>query len=279
MRWIPYLTLTCASLFASIECSELPIATSQYLDLYKKYPKILGPTGSFQQGEIEVVLDLPKIVQIQEESYQRLLKKGISPQDAKTWTTIGIIAEDEYWIWIRDAVIFPSRSGGTYDRLLWKSSFEGHPGVAILAVLPNKKIVLNLNFRHATRSWELELPRERRLKSETSEAAALRGLHEETGYVMSKATYLGEMAVDSGVLNSLVPIFSGFVNERELQDADYSEAIEDILSFDIEQIKAGYLSGYIEVIVKGKTVKAFCRDPFLSFALFSSRNPRPSIDL
>ncbi len=73
---------------------------------------------------------------------------------------VGVVREDQYWIWLRDAVYFPKGVPVTYDRLIWKSELKSNsPGVAVLPILPSGHVVLNLNYRHATKSWELELPR------------------------------------------------------------------------------------------------------------------------
>jgi len=250
-----------------VEATALPSQTSAYFDLYQQYPKALGPNGSYRNGEIEIVLDPQKITQIQQECYQRLLKKGISKDHALNWSTIGVVAEDQYWIWLRDAVIFPSNVVGTYDRLLWKSSLDGPAGVAVFAILPNKKIALNLNFRHATRSWEIELPRGGRNKKESIEDAAKRELKEETGYVVENPLFLGNIATDTGALSSIVPVYCGLVTDLKSQDAEFSEAIEDILALSKEEIKEGFVKGYIEVSTKGKMIKAPCRDAFLAYAL------------
>ena len=154
---------------------------NQYLQLYKQYSKIFGPTGSWKKGEIEVILNPEQIKKIQRQTKLRLMSNGIEEKNAQYWSQVGIIAEDNYWLWIRDAVIFPSGVFGTYDRIVVKHSLEGPPGAAILPMLSNKKIVVNVNYRHATRSWEIELPRGNRKKQESLEQAARRELKEESG--------------------------------------------------------------------------------------------------
>ena len=111
---------------------------------------------------------------------------------------------------VRDAVYFPQGTPGTYDRLLWKSELiHQFPGVAVLPILPSGRIVLILNYRHATRSWELELPRGEIKSQETLEEAAFRELKEETGLVASSVAFLGKMATDTGVLSSVIPVLMG----------------------------------------------------------------------
>lgn len=225
-----------------------------YFRLLDQYPQTLGPLGDAQQGEIEIIQDRKKI----EELEQTMGRK------------IGIVAQDKYWLWINDPVKFPSGKYGVYGRFLWQQSLKGAPGVAVMAVLPDGRIVLNRNYRHATRSWEYELPRGARGADETSEAAAVREVKEETGMVLDKISFLGNMTVDTGFTNSIVPIFMAKVIHQDKATPEDSEAIAGIEAFSLKELKEGYINGYLLMTEKGKTVKIPLRDPFLTFALFQA---------
>jgi ADP-ribose pyrophosphatase len=196
-----------------------------------------------------------------------MMKKGMSQEEADTWSKVGIVAEDGYWMWIRDAVIFPSGACGTYNRILWKTALQSPPGVAVVPVLANKKILLNLTFRHATRSWEMELPRGVRKWGETLEDAAVRELEEETGYSVKKPVFLGKMATDSGLSTSLVPLYLAEVSQKGETHPDYSEAIKQNLAFSKDELKQGIARGYIEIEIDGTPINVPCRDSFIAFAL------------
>lgn len=228
---------------------------------------IQQPNGNFRQGEIEVVVDPAEIAKIEEIQKKRLIHKGFSEEEAIQSSKIGIVSEDAYWVWVRDAVYFPKGVPGTYDRLMWKT--EGK-GAAVLPVLANGRIVLNLNYRHATRSWELELPRGAGKKGETLEQTALRELKEETGLEADSAVFLGEMVPDSGTICSIVPIYLGRVSKQGLSDREYSEAIADVLSFSKEELKKGLLDGYLEVPLNGNKQKVPLRDSFAAFAILQA---------
>ena len=190
--------------------SKIQKSLSLYLNLMRNDDGLSkAPLGSWRKGEIEIVLNPDQIKKVENQTKLRLISRGATETEAEKWSSVGIVAEDNYWMWIRDAVIFPSGVYGTYDRLLWKSGMDGIPGVAVLPILANKKIVVNLNYRHATRSWEIELPRGQKKEGETLEQAALRELKEETGYQLTKCTLLGTTAPDSGALMSLTPLFHG----------------------------------------------------------------------
>ncbi len=146
--------------------------------------------GDALKGEIEIVKDPDQIAAIEELQFQRLLKKGLGKEMAREWARTGIVAEDAYWIWLRDPVRFPTGTMGTYGRIIWKSQLNGPVGVAVMPILPDGKIALNLNFRHATRSWEWELPRGARNEGESIEEAAQRELNEETGYSINRLVHI-----------------------------------------------------------------------------------------
>lgn len=242
----------------------------KYLQFAKQNEHTFGKLGAWKSSEIEIVLSPDRIQKIEKQTASRLQAKGHSEQNAKLWSKVGIIAEDNYWIWIRDAVIFPSGVYGTYDRLMWKSGLEGTPCVAMLPILSNKKVIVNVAYRHATRSWEVELPRGRKKKEETEEHAAIRELREETGYKAVSCTLLGTMAPDSGVLTSVVPIFYAEVKHGGQTHKIYSEAIAQNPAFTKDEIKQGFLKGFIELSINGDPIKVHCRDPYLAFAILQA---------
>jgi ADP-ribose pyrophosphatase len=248
------------------------ICGNQSLEEYFSYVKQLNlPNGSFKEGEIEIVTDPTEISLIQKVQEKRLLQKGFSADKAAEFSRVGIVNEDQYWIWLRDAVYFPRGVPGTYDRLLWRSELkEKFPGVAILPILPSGQIILILNYRHATRSWELELPRGRIESQETLREAACRELKEETGLIASSMVFLGEVTTDTGVHSSVIPIFIGKISSQGDSNPEYSEAIARIIAFTKEEIKEGLVQGYLEISIQGTKKQIPLRDAFLTFALFQA---------
>lgn len=246
--------------------------TAEPLEKYFSYIQQLErPTGSYQNGEIELVLEPAKISEIEKVQETRLLKKGFSPADAHDFSHIGIVSEDQYWIWLRDAVYFPKGTSGTYDRLVPRTALRSpSPGVAVLPVLPSGHIVLNLNYRHAMRSWELELPRGGKDGDESDEETALRELKEETGMEVSSLTFLGKLATDTGMIDSVVPIYLGSVSSQGLSDQEESEAIDGTLAFTKEELRQGLIQGYLEVSLHNKKEKIPLRDAFFAFAFLQA---------
>lgn len=248
------------------------VQADQQLDLYFSFLKQLGqPNGNYREGEIEVVTEPAEISKVQKVQENRLLQKGFSAASAKEFSRIGVVSEDQYWVWLRDAVYFPKGVPGTYDRLIWKSAIKSrYPGIAVLPVLASGKIALNLNYRHATRSWEIELPRGLIHPEETLEQAARREIKEETGMIPSSLALLGEVAPDSGVLSSIVPVFIGKIASQGESNPDYSEAIAGVQYFTKQELKEGLIKGYVETFIEGKKRQVPLRDSFLTFALFQA---------
>lgn len=233
-----------------------------YLELLKKQP-----LGNHTKGEIEVATCPFQIEDIEERARLSLIEKGVAEPNATEWSRIGIIAEDQYLYWIRDSVIFPSGHQGTYDRIIWKSGLDGHPGIAILPISPDGKFILNLNYRHATRSWEIELPRGMKKKEESLQSAAQRELLEETGYQLDDLLKLGTLAPDSGILTSIIPIVACKGKNPSNNTPDDTEAILDNLLLTLEELETAVLQGFWNVSHEGHTLRAFVRDPFLAYAL------------
>ncbi len=246
-------------------------AAIDYHKLIADFPEALGRSGSWKQGEIEIASELDEIHRIEKTMQARFIRMGYSKEEAKSYSTCGIIAEDHYWIWIRDAVNFPGGIPGTYNRIVMKSGLKGSPGSVILPVLENKKVLLNIQFRHSTRSWELELPRGSREEGETAKDAAAREMKEETGSVSSDLVYLGDLAPETAILSGTIPVFFAKVKNRYERHKEESEAIAKNCEMTEKEIEEAFLKGYVIIRIKGQLTKVYCRDPYLSYALLQAK--------
>ncbi|HEY2810389.1 MAG TPA: NUDIX domain-containing protein [Rhabdochlamydiaceae bacterium] len=257
-----FLTLT---VFASIALQPFVCASTssaktssktldEYFEYLDKYPETLGPMGNASLGEIEIIRDRKKIAEIEK----------------STGRTVGMIAKDKYWMWVNDAVQFPNKQYGVYGRLFWISSLTGSAGVAVMPILPNGKIALNRNYRHATRSWEYELPRGKRDHNETIEQTAIREVKEETGFTLKELHVLGEMTTDSGMSNNLIPVFLAKVASQDDAAPEAGEAIAGIDAFSVEELYQGLIDGYLIATIEGKKCQIKLRDSFLTFALLQA---------
>lgn len=246
------LSVTFFSLILSACVAEEVLAP--YLQLLEQYSEALGPFGNWEKGEIEIVRDPAKIAEVEK----------------STNRAVGIIAKDKYWIWINDAVRFPNGTYGVYGRMLWTQGLHTKPGVAVMCVLPDGKVALNCNYRHATRAWEIELPRGGVTPGETLEEAARREVLEETGMVVDDLVFLGEIAGDSGMTASIVPIFLAKTVGRQEAMPEDSEAIEGVVAFTIAELLKGIKAGEVDIVIRGEHCKVKLRDPFLVYALMQT---------
>ena len=259
-------------------------ALARYFELLKLYPKLKreGELNDHKNGAYEIIYDPKDILVIREEVYGRLYNKaklqGLTDQQADELATnfsrVGLVCEDQFWLWIRDVVISPQGYRHTYNRMIWKCDLERIGGAAALPIIienGTKKIVLQLAFRHATNSWELEMPRGGSKANETPMDTAKREILEETGYETDNLISLGSITPDSGLTASIVPIFSGNVTLEKGAKPDKTEAIKEKYAFTLAEIMAGLKRGYMEVEINKSITQVPLRDPFLAYALLMAQ--------
>ncbi len=245
-------------LICSLLCVSALFAKEPGMRQFEKYqemiqcnPSTIGQIGSADGGEIEILRDPEKI----------------AAAIKKTGREVGLVYEDRYWSWINDPVQFPNGSFGIYSRIIFPGTLSGFVGSAVVPLLKDGCIALNCNFRHATRSWELEIPRGFSNEGEMAEEAARRELVEETGLTAGNLHFLGKMAPDSGLSSGLVNIFMAEVDRQTRATPEESEAIEGIVLFTVDQLREGLCQGFISMEIKGEEKQVFLRDPFLTYAL------------
>ena len=232
--------------FAFVCLSADEISRAQYLELIRRHPSVIRNVGDVSKGEIEIITDKDKIAEIEKKHHRE----------------VGVIARDNYWIWINDACEFPSGRQGVYGRVLWTKELESDAGVCVMPITPDGKIALNCNFRHATRTWEIELPRGAINAGESIEQAAKRETAEETGMVVDNLIQLGNIPPDSGFCSTIVPIFAGEVVKEQSYRPEFSEAIEEILFLTPEAVKEAFVKGFYTRRIRGEEVEVNFRDPF-----------------
>jgi ADP-ribose pyrophosphatase len=214
------------------------------------YPHLVRQ-GDIAKGEIAIVLDPEKMAAIERSAGRE----------------VGIVYRDKYWIWVNDACQFPNGQYGVYGRILSTKAIEGITGVAVMPILKNGKVALICNFRHATRTWEIELPRGRVDLGESIEEAAKREVLEETGLNVDQLVLLGSMPPDTGMSSTVAPIFAAHVVSQSQSTPEPSEAIEGVFELSIDEIRKAFVSGFYTCTIRGQEQKVAFRDPFLAYAL------------
>ncbi|MBI3508343.1 MAG: NUDIX hydrolase [Chlamydiia bacterium] len=219
-------------------------------DRYTKYLALLAqyawPKGSWENGEIEIIDDVQAIPQIEAQRYQQLCSKGLPMEEAWNSSRVGIVTEDMYTILVRDAVKFPNGRTGTFFRYIWKSPDHQASGAAVLPITSDGRVVLILKYRHATRSWEFELPRGAKERGETMEQAIRRRLQEETGWVAGACEELGRLTVNTSAEGQRVPVYIAKLDHLE-SAKEVEGAIQGVYYFTKEEVLEGLKVGYLKV--------------------------------
>ena len=145
----------------------------------------------------------------------------------------------------------------TYDTVQVENGNESwrevvrHPGaVAILAVLPDGKIIMERQYRYAIGDTLLEIPAGKLDEGEEPLAAAKRELHEETGYDAEHWKKLGSIVTSPGFCDEVIHIFLATGLEKGEQQLDEDEFVE-VLACSLEELEGKIATGEL---FDGKTI-------------------------
>ncbi len=146
--------------FPQVFCQgrALPMNTEERIDYYlnfvTKYPHVFANDPN--PNSIRIVTDRKEILRRQHE-FHSIAKSKLEPP---AWYDLGIVAEDNWVLVIRDLVVFPGGKYGCYIRMLNKASALSKTGDdVVIIVLLEDKILLLRHFRHDDRKWHWEAPR------------------------------------------------------------------------------------------------------------------------
>ena len=179
-------------------------------------------------GGITILLDEDEIREAEAQMAHWLESKGM-PEE---WSRVGIVYHDQYARLLRDAVRFPGGFLGTYIRSVGKG--DDTPGVIILP-LYNGQVLLIRHFRHATRTWHIEIPRGFGKKGLSSEENARREMKEETGATISRLVSLGSTYPDAAVSTECDALFYAEIESYGM--AQEKEAITEILPTSVPEFE------------------------------------------
>jgi ADP-ribose pyrophosphatase len=181
------------------------------------------------EGEgIKILLQQEEIYQAESIVAQKLEKKGLPTE----WAKVGIVYEDQYLLIFRDAVRFPGGQFGTYIRIVDKP--DSSRGVAILPIY-QQQVLLIRHFRHATRTWHLEIPRGFGEKGLSGAENARRELQEEISAEILSVSSLGEIYLNTGITSECVELF--FAELESFGEFDVQEGITQLLPVDVYEFE------------------------------------------
>jgi ADP-ribose pyrophosphatase len=166
------------------------------------------------------------------------------------WSLTGVVYEDPYMLVLRDAVRRPDGSLGTYVRTMPAS---GWAGAAVLPLI-NGKAVLLRHFRHATRTWHLEIPRGYGDPGLNGADQARRELREEIGADIDNLISLGFFHSNTGAASDKAELFLAEIDR--LGEPQTSEGISRIETLPPDQVAELIGSGEIS---DSFTIGAFTR--------------------
>lgn len=169
---------------------------AEYRRLIDTYPALFeNPPEAW----IEVLLEEDDIRQVEAQMERRLAASG-KPIE---WARVGVAFQDDYLTVLRDAVRFTDGRLATYTRSV--SLPPDFLGVVTLPIWRGQVLLIS-HFRHATRSWHLEIPRGFGLSS-NAEADARQELREEIQATVSNLVDLGMMYPDTGATANRAALF------------------------------------------------------------------------
>ncbi|GAB1613114.1 ADP-ribose pyrophosphatase [Mammaliicoccus lentus] len=125
--------------------------------------------------------------------------------------------------------------------------------VAVLAITPEKEVLVVEQFRKAMEKVLIEIPAGKLEIGEERKSAALRELEEETGYIAEDLELIGEVYGSPGFCNEKISIYLADNLSEGKMKLDEDEFL-DIKKYTIEEVKNLLLSQKIE---DAKTMIAF----------------------
>lgn len=157
-------------------------------------------------------------------------EQALRTHELQNGESLGIVFENRYVRLVVDLVENAAGKRYGYVRILGDAPYNG---VVVMPVLKGKVVFLK-QFRHATREYELELPRGFAEKDYEPLDNARIEIREELGVDPERIEYLGTITSDSGLRAGVVHLFVCEINKTEELAAD--EGIEGVELLDAEEI-------------------------------------------
>jgi ADP-ribose pyrophosphatase len=216
-----------------------------YLALMQDHPELFRNEGY----PLTIIRSESEIVSWQETQRQRLSHDSLPLQ----WAEIGILAQDPYFIVLRDLVVFPDGSTKGYVRSIHSANLCDTFGVIMLPILENRVLLVN-HFRHSTRQWHLEIPRGFGEPGLSMEANVARELEEEVGAEIDELSSLGILYPETGFESQRVEMF--LARLASVRAPEVNEGIESFVWVTLGEFEDWIANGKIN---DGFTIAAYTR--------------------
>ncbi len=198
---------------------------AEYLAFARAHPErfVNSPEGGFT-----ILLGEDEIREVEAQMAQKLQAKRLPSE----WAQVGIVYQDQYGMILRDAVRFPGGALGTYIRFI--GNVDSGPS-AIVLPLYHGQVLLVRRFRHATRTWHLEIPIGLGVKGLSGEENARRELVEELGATISRLVPIVTMEEGPGLTESPAELF--FAQVESYGEINTHEGITEVLQVAVPEFE------------------------------------------
>ncbi len=136
-----------------------------------------------------------------------------------------------------------------------KREIVEHPGaVAVVPLLPDGRIIMVRQYRHAVGKALLEIPAGKLDRGEIPEQCAARELEEETGYACNQLRSLTSVWTTPGFSDEIIHIYAAENLQKKVQNLDEDEFLQ-IEIYSKEQLRQMMQDGSIS---DSKTIIGLC---------------------
>jgi ADP-ribose pyrophosphatase len=206
-----------------------------YSRLFSSRPRLFK---NMENG-IEIVIDKQEVA-----FAEKQMATSIAADVPNVWRRVGVLYSDSFYTLLKDAVRFPDGRLGTYTRVV--TNAKRGPGVCIFPVLAGKFLLVR-QFRHATRSFHLAIPRGFGEPGVSVEDSARREVFEETGCAVERVEKLGIVYPDTGFLADSSTVFLAHVTGSPKPER--GEAISEIIEINPDD--------FVHMIAKNQITDSF----------------------
>jgi len=211
----------------------------RYFELMRARPDLFENVAD----GIEILLDPETIARAQSEVRDKRVDMGLESDDLR----VGMIADDPFMTFVRDAVRFPDGSLGLHNRIVERES------VAVLPLLDGKPVLINI-FRHGLRGWSLEFPRGAVEAGESHEDSVRRELLEEIGAHTLDIVPVGKFTPGGSSLSIIAGLYVATIDR--VGTPQQAEGIAEIKTVTCEELEELISSGEI---IDGFSLSLFAR--------------------